>query len=357
MTVNIKIDNRTIIQIMTVVILFFLALQFIGAVQHALTLVLISAFLAAALNPPVTYIARKVVRGNRTGATAIAYLMVITVIGLFLWALIPPLVKESSAFIDKVPTYVDQLQDSDTFVGEFVEKYKLDAEIEEFGSNIANRLGDSNGPLLTGINRAGSALVSIVTVLVLTFFMLVEGPYWIKEFWRFQHPEHKKHRQVLVKKMYHVITSYVNGQLLVAMLAGFTALIAMILVGIPFPLPLAGIVALFSLIPLVGATLGSVVVILVALFQSVPAAIVMGIFFLVYQQIENNVIQPMVQSRTLDLTPLMVLVSVIFGISLGGILGGFIAIPVAAILKILFLDYQQTRIDKINQRLAKKKAA
>lgn len=355
MIVNIKIDNRTIVQIMVVVVLFFVAIKFIGAVEHAITLVVISAFLAAALNPPVTYIAKKVVRGNRTGATAIAYIMVISLLGLFLWALIPPLVRESGAFIDKVPYYVDQLENSDSFVGEFVQRYNLDAEIEDFGTNIANRLGDANGPLLTGINRAGAAIISVLTVLVLTFFMLVEGPYWIKEFWKYQHPEHKEHRQMLAHKMYGVITGYVNGQLLIALLAGLAALIAMILVGIPFPLPLAGIVALFSLIPLVGATLGSVVVILVALFQSTAAAAIMTVFFLVYQQIENNVTQPMVQSKALDLTPLMVLVSVIFGISVGGILGGFIAIPVAAILKILFLDYQERRIEKIHKHLSTKK--
>ncbi len=355
MTVNIKIDNRTIVQIMIVVVLFFLAIEFIGAVQQALTLVFVSAFLATALNPPVTYIARKVAHGSRTGATAIAYIFVVSIIGLFLWALIPPLVKESGAFVDRVPQYVDQIQNSDNIIGEYIERYDLDSEIEQFGSNLADRIGEADGPLLSSLNKAGTAIISIVTVLVLTFFMLVEGPYWIKTFWQYQHPEHKKHRQELVKKMYGVITGYVNGQLFVAMLAGFTALIAMLLVGIPFPLPLAGIIALFSLIPLVGATLGSIVVILVALFQSVAAAGIMAVFFLVYQQIENNLIQPMIQSRTLDLTPLMVLVAVIFGISLGGILGGFVAIPVAAILKVLFLDYHERRLANINETLKSKK--
>jgi predicted PurR-regulated permease PerM len=356
MTVNIKVENRTIVQIMVVVILFFAALQFISAVQSALTLVFISAFLAIALNPPVTYIAKNVVRGSRTGATAIAYLFVVTIIGLFLWALIPPLVKESSAFIDRVPEYVQEVKESDNYVGEFVDRYELDSEIEEFGSNLADRMGDANGPILSGINRLGAAIVSVLTVLVLTFFMLVEGPYWLNTFWKYQHPDKKKHRQMLVKKMYNVITSYINGQLLVAMLAGFTSLIAMLLLGVPFPLPLAGLVALFGLIPLVGATLGAVTVVAVALFQSVATAVIMAVFFLIYQQIENNVIQPMVQSKTLDLTPLMVLVAVIFGISLGGILGGFVAIPVAAILKILFLDYHDSRLARLKAKEKKQTA-
>jgi len=346
MTVNIKIDNRTIVQVMTVVILFFLALQFIGVVERAITLVFVAAFLAVALNPPVTFIARKVLRGNRTGATAIAYILVVSLIGLFLWALIPPLVKESGAFINRVPEYVEQVKNSDSVVGDFVDRYELDSEIEQFGNDLTSRIGETNGPLITGINKAGSAIISILTVLVLTFFMLVEGPYWLKEFWKFQHPDHRAHRQELVRKMYHVITGFVNGQLLVAMLSGLSALIAMLIVGVPFPLPLAGLVALFGLIPLVGATLGAVLVVAVALFQSVTAAVVMAVFFLVYQQIENNVIQPMIQSKKLDLTPLMVLVAVIFGISIGGILGGFVAIPVAAMLKILFLDYHERKLEK-----------
>lgn len=339
MTVKINIENRTIIRIMIVVVLFLVALRFFEALARPMTLVFVSAFLAVAINPPVNYLSRKIFKGNRVASTGIAYLIVVAIIGLFLWALVPPMVRESGEFIENMPEYIDQVTEGDHFVGQFIDRYELDQEIEDFGTNITSRIGDADGPLLTGIGRLGTALISIVTVLVLTFFMLVEGPYWMEKFWEFQDPKEIKHRKELVAKMYGAITGYVNGQLLIALLAGSAALIVLLILGIPFPLPLAGIVSLFGLIPLVGATLGAAIVVIAAAFQSVSAAVVLVVFFIVYQQIENNVIQPMIQAKALDLSPLMVLLAVIFGISVGGIFGGFVAIPVAAIIKILILDY------------------
>lgn len=338
MTVNVNIDNQTIIRIVGVGIAAFLLFRFIAALEQALTLVFISIFLAFALNPPVSYLSRRMTGGSRGWATGLAYLSVVALIAGFLWALIPPLVSETGDFLDNVPAYVDQLTEGDNAVAEFVKRYNLDAEIEEFGQNLANNLRDSSGRILSGIGRVGVAIVSILTVLVLTFFMLVEGPYWIDKFWKMQPKSKRAHRQELAHKMYKVITGYVNGQLLIALLAGLSSLVVMLLLGIPFALPLAGIVGLFGLIPLVGATLASVIVILVALLQSVYVAITMAVFFLLYQQVENNLVQPYVQSRTLEVSPLLVLIAVIFGITVGGLLGGLVAIPLAAIARILILD-------------------
>jgi predicted PurR-regulated permease PerM len=143
--------------------------------------------------------------------------------------------------------------------------------------------------------------------------------------------------------MYNVVTGYVNGQLLIASIAGLTSLVAMVVVGIPNAIALAGVVALTGLIPLIGATLGAVIIVAVALFQSLGQAVFMLIFFIVYQQVENNAIQPYVQSKALEISPLLVLVAVIIGVSLGGLLGGFLAIPVAACARILLLDYIEQR--------------
>jgi predicted PurR-regulated permease PerM len=148
--------------------------------------------------------------------------------------------------------------------------------------------------------------------------------------------------------MYNIVTGYVNGQLLIASIAGLSSLVMMVIIGLPNPIALAGVVALTALLPLIGATLGAVLVVIVALFQSLTQAILMLVFFIIYQQIENNAIQPYVQSRALDISPLLVLVAVIVGIQLGGLVGGFLAIPIAACVKILALDYVQQR----NKRLA-----
>ncbi len=341
--VTINIDNRTVVRLMIVIVAFFLGLEFLSAVRPALTLIFISAFLAVAVNPPVTYLTSRIAGGSRMAATAIAYLVVMSFIGLFLYVLVPPLISQSRTFVDKVPEYVDTIQEEDNFVSDIVNRYDLGSEIDEIGGNLQDRLGDVSGPVFSSIGRVLTAIVSIVTVLVLTFLMLTEGPGWIDRFWQL-HPAHnRKHRQQLAKRMYHVITGYVNGQLVIATLSAMSSLVAMLILGIPFALPLAGLVGLFSLIPLVGATLGAGVVVLVGLFQSLTTAIILAVFFLVYQQIENNVIQPIIQSKALDVSPLLVLVAVILGISVGGLLGGFIAIPVAACVRILMLDAYERR--------------
>ena len=131
------------------------------------------------------------------------------------------------------------------------------------------------------------------TILVLTFFMLVEGPKWIERFWAIHPREHRSHRQHIAQKMYAVVVGYVNGQLLVAFIAAMSALVMMTIlklfgIDIPFIIPMSAIVGLFGLIPLIGATLGAVLVVAVALFESVAAAVIMAIFFLIYQQVLSN---------------------------------------------------------------------
>lgn len=342
-TIKITLDNRTIFRILAVVVAFMLALNFLSAVEHALTLIAISAFLAMALNPPVSYLSSKITGGSRAAATGIAYMIVLTVIMVFVSTMIPPFIDETGDFITNFPQYIEDATQGNSLTAQFVNQFNLETEIEEIANNFTNQLSDASGPLFTSIERIGATIFSVLTVLVLTFFMLVEGPAWIKRFWKTQPKKHRKHRKELATRMYNVVTGYVNGQLVIATLAGFASLIAMLLVGIPFALPLAGLVAMFGLIPLIGATLGSVLVVIVALFQGVPSAIVMAVFFLVYQQIENNVIQPYVQSKTLDVSPLLVLIAVLFGVSVGGILGGFVAIPVAAAIRILVNDWLDHR--------------
>lgn len=345
MTVNVNIDNRTIVRILLVVVIFGFGISFISATQGVFTLLVISAFLAMALNPPVTYLSSKITGGSRGLATGIAYVTVVAIIGLFLWAIIPPLVSQTREFITELPTYIDDLAEGDDTISTFVRENHIDLELKHFIDSYTDgtALSDASSQLFDGLGRLGVAIVSTLTVLVLTFFMLIEGPDWLNKLWQAQPESKREHRKSLGLKVYQVITGYVNGQLLIAFLAAMSSLVMMLIVGLPLPLPLAGVVGFMALIPLVGATLGSVAVIAVALTQSVYSAIAMLIFFLIYQQIENNFIQPYIQSRALDVSPLLILVAVLFGISVGGLLGAFIAIPMAAIAKFLFSDFVDQR--------------
>ncbi len=340
MTVKINIDNKTILRAVMVIVGFYLALSFISATKNVFTLLIISAFLAMALHSSVTYISSKITGGSRGLATGIAYLSVLSIIGLFLWASVPPLISQTRQFIHEFPTYVDDVANGDSAISRFIKDNNIDGEAKNFVKNYSSgtTFGQTSSKVFSGIGTIGSGLVSVLTVLVLTFFMLIEGPEWLNKFWEAQPKDKRAHREELGRRMYQIITGYVNGQLFIALIAATASLIMMLIVGLPLPLPLAGLVGLFGLIPLVGATLGSVVVILVALFQSVPSAIAMLIFFLLYQQIENTFIQPVIQSRALAISPLLIFIAVLFGINIGGLLGAFIAIPLAGILRIAILD-------------------
>ena len=347
MTVNVNIDNRTIVRIIVVALLVTAGFSFIAATRSVFTLLIISAFLAMALNPPVTYLSSKITGGSRGLATGIAYLTVVGIIGLFLWAMVPPLITQTREFVDELPTYIDEIAEGDGAVSTFVRENELDIELKEYVDNFTkgSALGDTSSRVFSGLGKIGASIASVLTVLVLTFFMLIEGPGWLDKFWLAQPESKRERRRALGKKMYNIVTGYVNGQLLIALLAALASLIAMLVAGIPLPVPLAGIVGIFGLIPLIGATLGAVVVVIVALFQSVYAALGMLIFFLVYQQVENTTLQPLIQSKNLEISPLLIFVAVLFGVSIAGLLGAFIAIPAAAAARLMFLDY----VDQKNQ--------
>jgi len=344
--IKISIETKTIIRIILVILAFYVGLHVLSTLQTVIKLLIIAMFLALALSPPVGWLSKKMTKGRRALATAISYIAVLIVIGGFLAIVIPPFARETAQFIDKIPEYADELQNGTGFISDLVERYELQDEIQNFAGNLTNVVSDLNGPLLNGIKGVGSFIAQLLTVLVLAFFMLVEGPGWIKHFWETQSKATKQRYEPLVMKMHGAITSYVNGQLLIASIAAVLSLFAMLIVGIPYPLPLAVTVGIFGLIPLIGATLGSIVVIVFALFESAYAALAMLIYFLVYQQIENNTIQPFIQSRATNLSPLLVMVAVLVGVSLGGFLGAFIAIPVASCGKILYDDVHDRRLAK-----------
>ncbi|MBI3624146.1 AI-2E family transporter, partial [Candidatus Saccharibacteria bacterium] len=177
---------------------------------------------------------------------------------------------------------------------------------------------------------------------------LVEGPDWLQRYWQLHPKARRQHDKVLAERMYRVVTGYVNGQVLIAAIASVFAMTTLVIashvIGVSVnAVALAGIVFLFGLIPLIGNTLAASVVILVSLFSSVPLAVTMLVYFLIYQQVENVTLQPYIQSRHNVLTPLLVFVAALIGAGLGGILGAFVAIPAVGCLRILLTDYLKNR--------------
>lgn len=344
MTLKVTVSNKTVVRVLALVVAFSLGMQLLYTTRTALTLIIVSAFLAIALNPSVSFLSRRLPGNSRVLGTAIAYLAVLSAIGSILYATVPPLVMQTGQFVEKLPVYVENLKTGEGFASQQVARFELSDELDSLEDQLTDRLSRAGGPLFSILQRISANVVSTITVLVLTFFMLVEGPLWKDKLLLLQPKSQREHRHDLAQRMYRVVTGYVNGQLLVAFIASAAALTMMSVlrlfsINIPFIIPLSAIIFITGLIPLIGNTLGAVIVVAVALFASLPAALIMAVFFLVYQQIENNAIQPVIQARSVEMTPLTILVAAIIGVSAAGLLGALLAIPVAACLRILLNDY------------------
>ncbi len=350
MKVKIEIDTQTFVRFWLVVIGFALAASLIYNARIAILIIGIAFFLAVALSPPVNLLAKKLPNKNRVLSPAIAYVVVVVVLGLIVFLIIPPIIEQTSKFIQTVPSLVDSTTSNSSGINKLIQHYNLQPEfdrviesVKNSSTQFASGIGSS---LIIGIGSIMSIITAFILVLVLTFLMLVEGPMWINRLWKVYKDEDrmKKHRKLL-NRMYKVVTSYVVGQLSVSAIAGIVAGIAVFVLSQIFnvpaslSIPTAAIVFVSSLIPLFGAMLGAFLVSLVLVFNNITAAIIFIIFFILYQQIEANFISPKIQSKRIDLSLLTILVAVTVGIYMFGIIGGIISIPVAGCVKVLIETY------------------
>lgn len=351
--VTVNVSNRTIVRILLWLIFTFLLFKFIGRVSHELILIFVSFFLAMALNPMVRSLSRRLKITSRVGATAIAYLVVVAFIVAFLALVTPPLVRQTRTFIGNVPQIVQHFQDQDTHYARLAHKYHIDQKLIKGAKDFANNYANYGSTILDTGKRIVSAVVSVLVVFFMTFIMLVEGPAWVDRFFKLLPPARREHDSQIAYAMYRGVTGFVNGQLILALLAGFFAFCALEIVGhltnsAINSLALAGIVAVFAIIPLIGNPVSSIIVFLVCLSVSAPLAFIMLAYFIVYFFMESHTIQPVIQSRLNKLTPLTVLIAAILGIGFAGFLGAIIAIPVASAFKVLLED----QIDKRGLRKA-----
>lgn len=350
MKVRIEIDNRTFVRFWLVVIAFSIGLLAVWVARGALVILLISLFLALALNPPVSRLAAFLPGKSRVGATFISYLVVVVLLGGFLVAVVPPVIQQSIRFAETVPGLIDDVTRQDGPVDSFVAKYNLRDQADEAvknakdqASSVAKNLGNV---LINGVSSVVSGAITLIFVFVLTFLMLIEGPVWMERIWGLYNDSEKLERhKKLVTRMYHIVVGYVNGQITIAAIAAAVSLVVVFVLALIFhfsvnlALPLAFIVFLCELMPMIGATIAAILVTVILLFNNVTAALVFLVFYLIYQQVENNFISPTVQSRSVELSALGVLVAILVGVSLFGLLGAIVAIPIAGCLRVLLIDY------------------
>lgn len=341
---NMNISSRDILKVLVLILLFVGGVLAVYAVRLQLVWIAAAFFLAVALNPAVEKLVPFMPKRNRGLAAGSVFLAIALVFGFLISALAPPLVHQTETLIKNAPRYTDELVNGDTFVSQKIRDYNLVDRVRSSQDQIIGYVSSAGGSFVSIVSRLFSSVAAGVTIVVLTFFMLIEGPGWMDLLWRILPAKHREHWQRLSRLMYKAVTGYVTGYLFMSALAATLTGIMLAIIGVPYAIPLGILVGIFDFIPLVGATLGAVVVVIAALFSSVGAGIIMAIFFAIYQQVENHVLQPLVQSRSVQMSPLSVLISVLIGVGLAGIMGALVAIPVGASVQILLRDLASRRL-------------
>ena len=338
----VSLRPRTILVVLGVTLLFIGLLTLVFLAWHVITWILIAVFLAAALNPAVEWLERRGLgRGLASGLVFLAALLAISGLGA---VVIPPLIDQVRQFIEAVPDLVEDITKGRGPLGFLERDYgiveRIRASVEERGAGGV--LGVTS-PALAVAQSVVTAVVGAVTVAFLTLFMLLEGPRAVDRFLGGLPPSTGRRWRRVGGDIYRTIGGYVTGNLLISLIAGVVTTIVLFAVGSDYAVALGLVVAVLDLIPLAGATLAAVIVSAVIFVELgwVQGLIVAG-FFVVYQQLENHVLQPVVYGRTVQLSPLAVLIAVLIGAELAGVLGALAAIPVAGSLQAIVregLDY------------------
>jgi predicted PurR-regulated permease PerM len=333
---------RAVFVVIGILVSSFIVLEIVWLSRHILTWIFIALFLTLALNPAVDRLEHRIKRrGLATGVVFIAVLIGVALIG---WLFIPILVDQVNNFADKVPSYLDDLTKGRGRLGFLQEKYHLvDKARKALAEGGASKLFGISGTALAVAKGVVTVVLATVTIVFMTFFMLLEGPAWVERFFSLLKPASRQRWQTVGHDIYRTVGGYVTGNLLISLIAGTLTAIVLAIMGVPFAIALGLIVGILDLIPLAGATIAAIIVGTVAFLHSIPAGIVVVVFFIVYQQVENHILQPVVYGRTVQLSPLAVLIAVLIGAELAGVLGALAAIPVAGAIQVIFLDWLRHR--------------
>jgi predicted PurR-regulated permease PerM len=271
-------------------------------------------------------------------------LIVIAGIG---FAFIPTLVDNVNNFVNAVPGYVDDLTKGKGRLGFLETKYQVVEKLEKYVKNGgARKLLGLSGAAISVTKGVLNIIVGTVTVAFLTFFMLIEGPAWMDRFYGLLPTESQPRWRAVGHGIYRQVGGYVTGNLVISLIAGSLTTLVLLVLGVPYAVALGLIVGLLDLIPLVGATIAAIIIAAVAFLHSVVAGIVVIAFFVIYQQVENHILQPLVYNRTVALSPLAILVSVLVGAEVAGVLGALAAIPVAGAIQVVLMDFLRARRER-----------
>jgi predicted PurR-regulated permease PerM len=335
---------RTILATIGFVLLTALLLYILHAAAQVVTWIVVAAFFAVALYPLVGFVQRKVFRGKRRSlATLLVFLLVFVVLAAIGTAFAVPLASEGTKLAGQLPTIISDARNGKGPIGDLLQRTNALSWVQSHQATIQNFAKGLTTPAVGVLGTIATTVTGIVTIFVLAYLMVLEGPKIVDGFINLFRPATGERVRRVGADCAKSVTGYISGNLLISVICGAVTYVALLVMGVPF----AGLIALFvglvDLIPLVGATIGGVVAVLAAFIHSVPAGIVVLAVFIVYQQVENHLLQPVIYGRTVKLNPLTVIIAILVAAELAGVLGALLAIPLASILQVVARDVWDNR--------------
>jgi predicted PurR-regulated permease PerM len=339
-----RVHLRTVLSLTATLLAVFVLLYLLWLTRQIIVWLLIAVFLAVALDPLVSWFQAHGLA--RRGLAVLAALLVVlaAIVGIAL-LLLPPLIRQSDDLVGAVPGYVDDLTSGRGPLGFLQRDYQIVDRIQERieaggSSGLVTQLA---GGALDVAQTVVTTIVAIVTILVMMIFLLLGGPRWVEAFKGALSVDQRDRFERVGGDLYRSVGGYVRGNLAISVCAGVSTSLVLLALDVPYALALGLVVALFDLVPLVGATIGAAIVALVALVDSTTAAIIWVAFAVVYQQLENHLLQPVVYGRAVRLPAIAVLLAVLVGAKLAGVVGALGAIPAASAIQIIGADILHQR--------------
>jgi predicted PurR-regulated permease PerM len=332
---------RAILAAIVAVIVFYLAGKVIYRLRDVILLIAVSGFIALLLNPLVIALQRRV--GRRGVAVAVVTLIAVLAFAGLAVAFGYPLVNGINHLADSLPGYVSKAEHGKGWLGHLVTKYHVQTWVKTNAPKLATYGKDLANPVISVGKGAITLLIALLTIFVLVVLLLMEGPKLRSGLLGMLAPERARRYSRIAAEVNRSVTGYMLGNFATSIIAGLVVLVTLMILGVPFPFLWALWVALVDFLPMIGGAMAGIPVVLFALTQSVTAGIVTLIVFLVYTQVENHILNPVIMSKTVRINPLLVLISILVGASIGswvgGIFGGFVvallSIPLAGALQVI----------------------
>jgi predicted PurR-regulated permease PerM len=339
---------RTILATIGLLLATALLIYIVVTARQVLTWIIVGAFFAVALYPLVGLVQRRLFRGKRRAlATLLVFLVVFIALAALITAFVVPLTTEGTKLAGQLPGIINDARNGKGPIGGLLDRTNALQWVQTHQSTIKNFASGLTTPAVGVLSGVATGITAAVTIFVLSYLMVLEGPKVVDGFVNLFAPATGQRIRRVGADCAKSVTGFISGNLLISFICGALTYVVLLIMGVPF----AGLVALFvgiaDLIPLVGATIGGIVAVIAGFVHSVPAGIVVLVFFVLYQQLENHLLQPVIFARTVKLNPLTVIVAILISVELAGILGALLAIPAASIIQVIARDVWDHRRGRV----------